>query len=177
MNHRITEPGVQPVQAPYFYRLGGGSTLQFVQPAADGSTQAGATTEEVLEVLIHRVSFQNAAHPHPENTELLLHLTGALACQRARVRAMAAEAAPVAVERFGILMVPCTSSNLEAHGYDGLKSVLALQFRGGRIYHYRDVPQHVYDGLLQSESKGSYAAREITGKFEPAPLPQETAAA
>lgn len=158
--------GVQAIRAPYVYSLTGGIVVQFVEPAADGTLQPGATNEEVLTMLIHRVTMQTASHPHPLNTELLIHLTGALACQRERMAAAITEPAPSVVVRFGIYMHPIKSSNLEAYGYDHAKRVLALQFRGGRIYHYAGIPLDVYDGLLASESKGSYAAQFISGKFE-----------
>lgn len=86
--------------------------------------------------------------------------------------------APGVVEKFGIYMHPNTSSttgNLTAYGYDATRNSLALEFRGGKVYHYKHVPQHVYDGLIEAESKGSYASREIVGKYEGArqdePLP------
>jgi hypothetical protein len=74
--------------------------------------------------------------------------------------------APGCVEKFGILMHPCQSSNVAGFGYDVPRRVLALEFKGGKVYHYKDVPQHVYDGLIEAESRGSYAAANITGKFE-----------
>lgn len=74
--------------------------------------------------------------------------------------------APGAVEKFGIFMHPCSSSNLAGFGYDVPGRVLALEFRGGRIYHYANVPEEIYNGLIEADSKGAYAASHITTKFE-----------
>lgn len=88
--------------------------------------------------------------------------------------------APGCIERFGIFMHKCESTNLAEYGYDDQRKVLALAFKVKgtdqlRVYHYKDVPQHVYDGLIEADSKGSYASRYIVGKFEPVPLPQQEA--
>lgn len=75
--------------------------------------------------------------------------------------------APGAIEKFGIYMHPCESSNVAAFGYDVPTRTLALEFKGaGKIYHYKDVPQNIYDGLIEAESRGVYASANITGKFE-----------
>ena len=43
---------------------------------------------------------------------------------------------------------------------------LELGFRSGRTYRYFEVPQTVFDWLLQSESKGTYVNRLIKDRYE-----------
>ena len=59
------------------------------------------------------------------------------------------------------------SSNILATGYDPHSKTLAVQFRGGgRMYHYSDVPQGIYDGLGRAESIGKFIVGNIAGKFK-----------
>ncbi len=51
---------------------------------------------------------------------------------------------------------PVESSMLRSAGYDPAQAVLELEFNNGRIYQYPDVPQEVFNELLESESKGRY---------------------
>lgn len=55
------------------------------------------------------------------------------------------------------------SSNIEAIRHVG--GDLHVRFKNGAEYVYSDVPEHVYEGLLHADSKGSYMHREIKGKF------------
>lgn len=54
------------------------------------------------------------------------------------------------------------SSVIRATGY---AYVLEIEFQGGRVYQYFDVPQDVYQGFLTSDSKGKYFNAQIRGKF------------
>lgn len=169
------------LEAPYTYWLSGGNVVQFVKPMGDGSLLPGTTTEEVLEMLIDRHRALDEKLPCQENKDILLHLTAALGRQKDRMFRMGSERPPeLAPEKFGIRMHPnegSNSGNLEAYGYRADTQVLALQFRGGRIYHYAGVPEHVYNGLIESTSKGSYAAQQISGKFEGARQEEAASAA
>jgi len=62
-------------------------------------------------------------------------------------------------------MIPVSSSNLCAVGYDGAKQTLVIRFHHGGTYSYFGVPQNVFDGLLSSGSKGSYHANYIKNTF------------
>lgn len=177
------------LQRGYCYQLTGGGILQFLRQERVGddliTVANGTTTEEVLAVLIDRVTAQHEAVPCAESKDILLHLTMALTRHRERqaardsqgltgtTNAHAAEVAG-ADEQHGIEMTPCKSSNLEAHGYDKATATLALRFKGGAIYHYAGVPEHVAQGLASAPSVGSYASREITGKFEGVRMNQPT---
>ena len=53
-------------------------------------------------------------------------------------------------------MQPVESSNLAAIGYDPTAKTLAVRFTNGSLYHYPNVEQPLYDGLMAAESKGRY---------------------
>lgn len=53
---------------------------------------------------------------------------------------------------------PVTSSNLVAVGYDPATSTLAVEFKGGAVYHYGNVPAQAFDDLMASPSPGSLLA-------------------
>ena len=57
------------------------------------------------------------------------------------------------------------SSNVEAIGYDPTGQELHVQFRSGGYYVYSSVPPEVYDGLLNSASKGSFLNRQIKNVY------------
>ena len=66
-----------------------------------------------------------------------------------------------------IELKPVKSSLLDKVGYDPESKVLSVQMNNSSdIYLYKDVPQSIYDGLLEAESKGAYYVKEIKGKFE-----------
>jgi hypothetical protein len=50
-------------------------------------------------------------------------------------------------------------------GTVGYSRVLEIQFASGRVYQYYDVPQDIYEGMLDAESKGKYFNANIRGKF------------
>lgn len=60
---------------------------------------------------------------------------------------------------------PVRSSNVSGIGYDHATRTLAVQFANGGHYHFADVPREKFDALLKSDSKGSFFAKEIRGKF------------
>jgi len=60
-----------------------------------------------------------------------------------------------------MLLVPVSSSNLAAIGYDPTAAELQVQFQTGAIYAYHNVPPEVYDGLVNASSKGTYFAEMI----------------
>lgn len=62
-------------------------------------------------------------------------------------------------------MIPVSSSNLVAIGYDEASSTLRVEFKTGGNYDYYDVPQREFDGLRTASSHGEYLARNIKGKY------------
>ncbi|WP_462380256.1 KTSC domain-containing protein [Pseudomonas sp. Marseille-QA0892] len=51
---------------------------------------------------------------------------------------------------------PIASEALVSIGYDARRQVLEVEFDGGDVYRYRDVPIEVYETLLAAESKGTW---------------------
>ena len=64
-----------------------------------------------------------------------------------------------------IRLTPCVSKMMKAYGYYAPTQTLAVRFGDGRVYHYKDVPQSVYDEFQKSESIGIAFATLIRGKF------------
>lgn len=62
-------------------------------------------------------------------------------------------------------MTAVRSSNVAAHGYDASSKTLAVQFANGGLYHYAGVPADVAAQLGAAESKGSFFASHVRGKF------------
>lgn len=57
------------------------------------------------------------------------------------------------------------SSNIVSIGYDEANSVLEIEFKGGEVYEYFDVPEHVYNELMGAGSHGSYHNSHIRSKY------------
>lgn len=60
---------------------------------------------------------------------------------------------------------PVESSNISALGYDAERSVLALTFKSGDVWHYGSVPYDLAEKLFEAESKGRFYVANIKGKF------------
>ena len=58
-----------------------------------------------------------------------------------------------------------SSSNLHSVGYEPTTHTLQVQFIGGRIYDYFDVPESVHQFLMSAISKGSYFDNNIKDKY------------
>lgn len=61
--------------------------------------------------------------------------------------------------------VRVSSSNLKAVGYDAEEQILEVEFLNGSIYHYFNVPEYKYEGLLRASSKGGYLNDYIKGGY------------
>jgi len=66
----------------------------------------------------------------------------------------------------GIKRVPVVSSNIAAVGYDKKAQVLEIEFHHGAIDQYFDVPEKVYQELMNSPSQGAYFMNEIKNNFK-----------
>lgn len=58
-------------------------------------------------------------------------------------------------------MIPVSSSNIAAIGYDEGQSVLVIEFNNGRAYEYYGVLSYIFDEFLNAGSKGQYANKNI----------------
>ena len=61
--------------------------------------------------------------------------------------------------------VSVDSRAFAAVGYRRGERQLYVRFHSGKIYRYFDFPPDHYDELLAADSKGSYFAENIRGKF------------
>lgn len=65
------------------------------------------------------------------------------------------------------------SSNVDSIGFEpndeGDAGVVEVEFRGGRVYHYLDVPKEVWDYRTDHESIGKWVARAIKPNYECVP--------
>jgi hypothetical protein len=60
---------------------------------------------------------------------------------------------------------PVTSSNIASIGYDVDSQTLEIEFLNGGVYQYFDVPQHIYNELMNAGSHGQYLAQNIKGVY------------
>jgi KTSC domain len=56
---------------------------------------------------------------------------------------------------------PVDSTLIKAVGYDLPSCVLEVEFHGGKLYEYYDVPLTVYSRLMAAESAGTYFNESI----------------
>jgi len=53
------------------------------------------------------------------------------------------------------------SSNLASIGYDETNNILEIEFNHSGIYQYSNVPNDVYEGLMNASSHGTYFSAKI----------------
>lgn len=61
---------------------------------------------------------------------------------------------------------PVKSSQVQSIGYCPATKTLAVNFNSGGQYHYHDVSQEHFDGLLKAESAGKYLGQHIKPKHK-----------
>lgn len=61
--------------------------------------------------------------------------------------------------------IPVSSSNVAEVGYDDATSTLEIEFNGGSVYQYFDVPQSVYDSLIAADSPDRFVHQQIRGVY------------
>jgi hypothetical protein len=57
------------------------------------------------------------------------------------------------------------SSNIALLKYDGETLTLEVTFHGGSTYQYFDVPEQLWNGIKNAESKGVFLNAEIKGHY------------
>ncbi len=60
---------------------------------------------------------------------------------------------------------PVTSSAIVSVGYDAAVRTLEIEFEGGAVYDYFDVPEAVWRRFADSDSKGGFFAAEIRERY------------
>ncbi|WP_128175875.1 KTSC domain-containing protein [[Pantoea] beijingensis] len=58
-----------------------------------------------------------------------------------------------------------SSSNLASVGYDVDSLTLEVEFLNGSIYQYYDVPEGVFDEMLNAGSVGSYFSHNVRNSY------------
>ena len=57
------------------------------------------------------------------------------------------------------------SSNVAGFKYEESTQVLTVEFKNGSRYDYYDVPEHIFEGMMNADSKGKYLNAEIKGHY------------
>ena len=63
-------------------------------------------------------------------------------------------------------MVPVTSSQIAAIGYDPETMIAEVRFVNGSVYRYKGVPMGVTEGIINSESPGRTFSATLKYGFE-----------
>ncbi|WP_079255001.1 KTSC domain-containing protein [Halococcus hamelinensis] len=58
-----------------------------------------------------------------------------------------------------------SSSNLKSVGYDPQQSLLEIEFHSGDVYQYHNVPERIYQRLMNAASHGSYHHQHIRDQY------------
>jgi uncharacterized protein YuzE len=100
-----------------------------------------------------------------DETDALVSITIANASRfvgRALAAGVKVEGAP-AVEppKSGMVWYDADSSMISAFGYDEAEGILEVAFHRTGVYRYYNVPLHVFEGLRDASSKGSYMRNHI----------------
>ena len=53
------------------------------------------------------------------------------------------------------------SSNLKSVGYDEKSKILEIEFLNGGLYRYFNVPQNIFEGLINASSHGQFFDRYV----------------
>jgi lysyl-tRNA synthetase class 2 len=61
--------------------------------------------------------------------------------------------------------MPVDSTSVKSVGYEPASRVLEVEFQGGRVYRYFDVPPRRYRAFLDAESAGRFLNTEIKGVY------------
>jgi len=58
------------------------------------------------------------------------------------------------------------SKHIEAVHYESETRTLQIRFRKGGVYSYSDVPEHVYQGLIEADSASDFFRTNVKGVFD-----------
>ena len=57
------------------------------------------------------------------------------------------------------------SSTMNGFGYEAESQVLTVEFKSGGRYNYYDVPDHVFEQMRSSSSRGQFLAQNVKGTY------------
>lgn len=58
-------------------------------------------------------------------------------------------------------LIPVSSSDIKAIGYDKTTTILVVAFHSGGTYQYFNVPEHLYLAFIDAGSKGQFLHQHI----------------
>jgi len=58
------------------------------------------------------------------------------------------------------------SSAISSIGYNAEKKILEIEYFSGEVYDYLNVPEDIFNELMQAESKGTFANTRIKDHYE-----------
>ncbi|HWH83198.1 MAG TPA: KTSC domain-containing protein [Burkholderiaceae bacterium] len=58
------------------------------------------------------------------------------------------------------------SSMIAAHGYDPVHQVLAVEYHGGSVFHYKGVEPDIAAALAVAESPGKFLNSRVRGMYD-----------
>ena len=61
---------------------------------------------------------------------------------------------------------PVDSSNISSIGYDEASSTFEIEFHGGAVYQYFDVPEYIHEAFINASSHGKYFQKNIRGNYQ-----------
>lgn len=61
--------------------------------------------------------------------------------------------------------ISVSSSDLSSVGYDQNQQILEIEFNGGGVYQYSNVPEAEYNGLMNASSHGKYFHQHIKDRY------------
>jgi hypothetical protein len=61
---------------------------------------------------------------------------------------------------------PVGSSQVVSFGYDAKSKILEVEFQRSAVYQYANVPEEVYQGMINAPSAGSYLNQKIKGIYD-----------
>lgn len=61
--------------------------------------------------------------------------------------------------------IPVESTQIKSVGYDRTTQMMEIEFNGGALYRYEEVPETMFISLRVAKSKGSFFHKLIRGKF------------
>jgi len=59
-----------------------------------------------------------------------------------------------------------SSSNIRSIGYDPQSTILEVEFTSGDVYQYFNVPEHLYNGLMNASSHGQFLNEHIKHSYQ-----------
>ena len=65
-----------------------------------------------------------------------------------------------------IAMKPVKSSNIDSVGFCQDSNTMAVRFKSGGTYHYQDVNEEVYTGMVNAKSVGKHYHNKIRGSYK-----------